>query len=204
MTIDIADFYLGTPLPASRYEYLRTHADKIPTSIMDKYNLTPLLYNRHVYFEIRKCMYGFPQAGKLSKTGLIRHLSTHGYIQRANTPCLFRHVTRDIIFSLVVDDFGVRYTNQDDTDHLIQTLEASAYKLKVLPIGDAYLGMAIAFDRARKTVSYPCPDMSPKCFKDSDPSIYYLGIAQPKHQDATYHRPIPVPHKSYSSTLPTN
>ena len=110
MTIDIADFYLGTPLPASRYEYLRIHLDKIPPEIIDKYNLTPLLYNKHVYFEIRKCMYGLPQAGKLSQTRLIRHLSTHGYIQCPNTPCLFRHVTRDIMFSLVVDDFGVRGT----------------------------------------------------------------------------------------------
>jgi hypothetical protein len=65
MTIDIADFYLGTPLPAARYEYLCIHADKIPTSIMDQYNLTPLLYNRHVYFEIRKRMYGLPQSGKI-------------------------------------------------------------------------------------------------------------------------------------------
>ena len=31
---------------------------------MDKYNLTPLLYNRHVYFETRKCMYGLPQQGR--------------------------------------------------------------------------------------------------------------------------------------------
>jgi len=36
MTIDIADFYLGTPLPSSRYEYLRIHIDKIPSEIMDK------------------------------------------------------------------------------------------------------------------------------------------------------------------------
>ena len=40
MTIDIADFYPGTPLPASRYEYLRIHIDKIPAEIMDKYNLS--------------------------------------------------------------------------------------------------------------------------------------------------------------------
>ena len=94
---------------------------------MNKYNLSPLLYNRHVCFKIRKCMYGLPQAGKLSQTRLIRHFSNHGYIQCANTPCLFRHVTRDIMFSLVVDNFGVRYSNQCDADHLIQTLETNAY-----------------------------------------------------------------------------
>jgi hypothetical protein len=85
MTIDIADFYPGTPLSTSRYEYLRIHIDKIPIKIMDKYSLNPLLYNRHVYFKIRKCIYGFPQAGKLSQSRLIRHLITHGYIQCPNT-----------------------------------------------------------------------------------------------------------------------
>jgi hypothetical protein len=71
MTIDITDFYLDTPLPASRFEYLRIHVDKLPPAIIAQYNLNPLIYNKHVYFEIRKCMYGLPQAGKLSQTRLI-------------------------------------------------------------------------------------------------------------------------------------
>jgi hypothetical protein len=73
MTIDIADFYLGTSLPANRYEYLRIHVDKLPPAIIAQYNLNPLIYNQHVYFEIRKCMYGLPQAGKLTQTRLIQH-----------------------------------------------------------------------------------------------------------------------------------
>jgi hypothetical protein len=74
MTIDIVDLYLGTPLLASRYEYLRIHVDKLPPAIMAQYTLNPLIYNQHVYFEIRKCMYGLPQADKLSQTRLIQHL----------------------------------------------------------------------------------------------------------------------------------
>jgi hypothetical protein len=100
MTIDIADFYLGTPLPASRFEYLRIHVDKLPPAIMTQYNLNPLIYNQHVYFDIRKCMYGLPQAGKLSQTRLIQHLKENGYTQCPNTPCLFRHHTREIMFCL--------------------------------------------------------------------------------------------------------
>jgi hypothetical protein len=91
MTIDITDFYLGTPLPASRFEYLRIHVDKVPAAITTQYRLTPLIYNQHVYFEIRECMYGLPQAGKLSQTRLIQHLKENGYTQCPNTPCLFRH-----------------------------------------------------------------------------------------------------------------
>jgi hypothetical protein len=112
LTIDIADFYLSTPLPASRYEYLRIHVDKLPPAIIAQYNLNPLIYNKHVYFEIRKCMYDIPQAGKLSQTRLIQHLKENGYTQCPNTPCLFRHHTREIMFCLVVDDFGVRYKIQ--------------------------------------------------------------------------------------------
>jgi hypothetical protein len=76
-------------------------------------------------------MYGLPQAGKLSQTRLIQHLKENGYTKRPNTPCFFRHHTREIMFCLVVDDFGVRYKTQADADHLIHTLEKYEYKLKV-------------------------------------------------------------------------
>ncbi len=61
------------------------------------------------------------------------------------------------MFCLVVDDFGVRYKTQADAEHLISTLEKYDYKLKVRPLGDAYLGMVIAFDRQNKTVSISMP-----------------------------------------------
>jgi len=32
---------------------------------------------------------------------------------------MWKHVARPIQFCLVVDDFGVKYTNQEDIDHLI-------------------------------------------------------------------------------------
>jgi hypothetical protein len=124
---------------------------------MTQYDLTPLIFNKHVYFEIRKRMYGLPQAGELSQTRLIQHLKEYGYTQCLNTPCLFRHHTREIIFCFVVDDFGVRYETQADVDHIISTLEKNDYKLKVRPLGDVYLGMAIGFDRQNKTISISMP-----------------------------------------------
>jgi hypothetical protein len=90
----------------------------IPDEIMKRYQLYGLERSCFVYFEIRRCMYGLPQAGRLSQIRLIEHLARHGYRQCPNTPCLFRHRSRDIIFSLVVDDFGVRYGSQSDIDHL--------------------------------------------------------------------------------------
>jgi hypothetical protein len=56
MTIDIKDYYLGTPLPASRYEYIRIPLRMVPGAVLDRYNLHPYITHDHVYFEIRKCM----------------------------------------------------------------------------------------------------------------------------------------------------
>ncbi len=94
------------------------HMKMIPKEIMIRYRLYGMENSCFVYFEIRRCMYGLPQAGCLSQIRLIQHLAHHGYHQCPNTPCLFRHRTRDIMFSLVVDDFGVRYGSQSDIDHL--------------------------------------------------------------------------------------
>jgi hypothetical protein len=94
---------------------------------------------------MRKCMYGLPQAGRLSQLRLISHLAAHGYHQCPNTPCLFQHDTLDVTFSLVVDDFGIRYGSQSDADHLIATLRANDYNLTIKPTGDTYLGMNISF-----------------------------------------------------------
>jgi hypothetical protein len=116
ITINIADFNLGTPLPTSRYEYLRIHVDKLsPSSIIDQHNLNPLIYNQHVYFEIRKCMYGQPQAGKLSQTRLIQHVSENGYTQCPNTPCLFRHRTQEIMRSCFASSSTTLYIHLRNT-----------------------------------------------------------------------------------------
>ncbi len=58
---------------------------------------------------------------------------------------------RDIIFSLVVDDFGVLYGSQSDIDidHLERTLNSNDYEVTIRPEGDQYLGMNIAFNTIR-------------------------------------------------------
>jgi phage terminase Nu1 subunit (DNA packaging protein) len=61
MTTDLKDFYLGTPL--AQYKYMQIPVSVIPESIMAEYKLLPLRHHDHVYVEIRKGMYGLPQAG---------------------------------------------------------------------------------------------------------------------------------------------
>jgi hypothetical protein len=70
-------------------------------------------------------MYGLPQAGRLANDQLIAFLAPHVYRPVPLTPGLWRHDTKDITFSVVVDDFGVRYTSRADADHLITTLKTA-------------------------------------------------------------------------------
>jgi hypothetical protein len=95
----------------------------LPQAIIGQYNLTPLVHNNCVYVEIRKGMYGLPQAGKLANNLLILVLAPFGYFPVPIMPGIWQHDTRDIAFCLVVDDFGVKYTNKDDADQLIANLE---------------------------------------------------------------------------------
>ena len=104
LTIDIKDYYLNTPLP--RPEYLRIALKFIPPTTMSEYNLQSYVPNNAVLFEVNKGMYGLPQAGLLAR--LVNHLTKHGYHQ-TDTTCLFRHESNGVSFSLVVDDFGVKY-----------------------------------------------------------------------------------------------
>ena len=64
MCLDIRNYYLGTPL--DRYEYMRFRLETIPMEIRLQYELDKIAVNGWVYVEIRKGMYGLPQAGMLA------------------------------------------------------------------------------------------------------------------------------------------
>ena len=81
--------------------------------------------------EIQKAIYGLPQAGILANKQLRQRLQPHGYYEVAHTPGLWRHVTRPVQFSLVVDDFGVKYVGKENAQHLIDVIEPEGYKLSI-------------------------------------------------------------------------
>jgi hypothetical protein len=63
--INLANFYLNTPMPNPKY--MRLQLDIIPKKIIVPYNLHELVTpNGWVYIEIRKGMYSLPQAGILA------------------------------------------------------------------------------------------------------------------------------------------
>jgi len=127
MCLDIESFYLGTPMV--RFKYMKIPIDVFPPATIAQYNLHQHTHNGFVYLEVRKAIYGLPQAGILANQLLRKRLRPFGYYEVAHTPGLWKHVTRPIQFTLTVDDFGIKYDDKEHADHLIQALK-TYYKLK--------------------------------------------------------------------------
>ena len=165
--MDAKDYYLNTPL--TRHEYLRIPLKFIPDCVLDKHNLRPFIANSSVVFSVHRGMYGLPQAGFLAQLQLIQHLRTHGYHQ-TNTPCLFRHVTNDITFALVVDDFLVKYPTTDSANHLQRTL-ALLHEMKVDWSASKYIGFSISFNNHERTVTLSMPGYISKVLTRFAPNL---------------------------------
>ena len=141
MTINISNLYLNTPL--QEYQYMRFNINMIPQEVIDHYGLQNKPTNDGwVYCDICKAIYGLKESRKLANIKLQTVLATEGYKPCRFTHGLYKLETRDIAFLYVVDDFGVKYTNKRDADHLIMTLQKK-YPIKMNWIGNYYLGMIL-------------------------------------------------------------
>jgi len=87
MTMDIANFYLMTPL--KRPEYVKIKLSDIPEKIIVKYKLHDLANaDGSVYIESNRGMYGLPQLGLIANELLEERLNKHGYQQSKLVPGL--------------------------------------------------------------------------------------------------------------------
>jgi hypothetical protein len=163
MTMDISNFYLMTPL--KRLEYVKLKFTDIPEEIIVEYKLRELATpDGSVYIEITKGMYGLPQAGLLANEQLEVRLNKQGYKQSKLFPGLWSHSTRQIQFTLVVDDFGVKYIHQEDAEHLKAVLEQD-YPVTVDWSGRRYIGITLDWDYNRQRVHLLMPNYINKALK---------------------------------------
>ena len=152
MTMDVADMYLHSRLPDDQWEYMVLNIDEIPQEIIDTYNIMDytLPGDTKVYVEVVGALYGMKQAGYLANKDIVEHLANNGYTQQPNTPCLFTHVTDDIEFSLITDDFGVRYGNKAAADRLLSVMSRK-YTMTHDWSGAKYAGFDILNDYSPST-----------------------------------------------------
>ena len=152
-TIDIKDFYLSTTL--NEPEYVAVPISLFPSDIIEEYNLNSKVSNNTVYGKVTKEMYGLPQAGKLAHDDLVKHLATVGYFPVKHTPGLFQNKSQSIQFTLIVDDFGVKYTNTAALHHLINHLKKK-YSITEEP-GTIYSGIHLKWDYVNRTCELSIP-----------------------------------------------
>ena len=163
MTIDISNFYLNTPL--KRPEYIRVKITDLPEEIIKEYRLHKIVDSKGmVYLEVTKGMYGLPQAGLLANELLEKRLNKHGYFQSKIVPGLWKHKTRPIMFTLVVDDFGVKYVGKEHAEHLMSVIQQH-YKCKADWTGERYIGIHLAWDYENGRVHLYMPGYVQKALK---------------------------------------
>jgi hypothetical protein len=106
--------------------------------------------------EMQRAVWGLPQVGILANKCLRRKLAPFGYYESTNTPGLWYHESHPITFTLVVDNFGIKYENKDNVDHLIASIKKD-YMLTEDWMGNLYCGIQLNWDYAGQTVNISMP-----------------------------------------------
>ena len=155
-SFDVKNFYLNTPMES--FEYMKIPLAHIPDEIITEYALKNKVHSDGaVYIEIRKGMYGLPQAGMLANQLLKRRLTKHGYYEVCHTPSYWWHMWQPIDFTLVVDDSGMRYEGNEHTLHLLQTLRQYYEAVSVNWTGTLYCGITLKWDYLQQTCELSMP-----------------------------------------------
>ena len=73
-------------------------------------------------------------------------LKPAGFYEAAHTPGLWKHKRRPIQFSLIVDDFGVKYVGKEHMDYLITSLRKDYSRITVDWKGELYAGINLKWN----------------------------------------------------------
>ena len=90
-------------------------------------------------------MYGLAHASIIAQQLLEGRLNNHGYSQSTTTPGFWKHKLRPIRFSLIVDDFGVKYVGNEHAEHLLAA-QRETYSVTSDWKGTQYSGMTLDWD----------------------------------------------------------
>ncbi len=145
MCIDIKNFDLTATL--DYYKYMKIPVGLPPKRIKKQYNIDTHARDGFVFLEILQAVRGLLQAGILANKLLCKRLKPHGYYECVNNPGLWRHATRPITFSLVFDNFGIKYVGKEHADHLIKCLNKKC-NLTDDWAGDLYCGISLRWGYA--------------------------------------------------------
>ena len=84
-------------------------------------------------------------------------MAKHGFNQTPHTLGLWRHHTKPIQFTLVVDNFGIKYENKQDAQDIINVLESNYEAVSVDWDGELLCGIKLEWDYQNQTVDLSMP-----------------------------------------------
>ncbi len=195
-TMDIKNFYLCMPM--TRYEYMHLKLSDMPEDVTVHYHLLDIAtLNGYVYCKICQGTYGLPQAGIIAQELLAKRLKKNGYNQSKTTPGLWTHEWHRITFSLIVNNFGIKYTGEEHAQHLIQAVQKQKYHTCLFDKeGERYCGLTIKWDYASKKVHLLMPlyvEKALKQFQHTPPIV----LQDPLHQHIKKKNGAKVQHANY-------
>jgi len=131
--------------------------DNFPDDVIEQYNLKEKVDAKgYVILRVEKGLYGLPYAGIIAQKLLEERLEKHDYKQSDTTPGFWTHKWRPISFTLIVDDFGVKYVGEEHANHLISVL-SEHYVVEKDWKGEKYCGITLDWDYVRRKVHLSMP-----------------------------------------------
>jgi hypothetical protein len=163
MTMDISNFYLMTPLHRAKSIWIKLSA--IPNEVIEEYKLREkATKNGSIYIRAKHGIYGLSQAGLLANKLLKKSLNKNEYQQSKLVPGLWKHETRPIQYTVVVNDFGVKYIGKKHAQHLNNALE-EIYKLTYDWTCKQYIRITLDWDYNKCLVHLSMPNYMQKALK---------------------------------------
>ena len=180
MTLDIGDFFLYGS--SGRKEYMRIPLSHFTQEDMIKYDINKFIKPnaKTVLTEVNGNLYGLVNASLVAQKNLIELLNQNDFYE-TDTAQLYKHKFKNIEFTLIVDDFGVKYNDKVDAEFLHHILLSRYEKVKVDWSGELYLGMSIKLDRnsTQHSISLSMPGYIPRLLQRLDLGPYKTNTNTP-------------------------
>ena len=161
---------------------MRIHINLLPPKVIHEYKLKDFVDEQgYVYIQINKGIYGLKQAGVLAHNNLIICLRKHGYRPCKFTKGLWNHISKSTQFVLVVDDFGIKYQNEADLQHLFVALR-DKYTISVDLTGKNFFGFSLNWNYHKHYIDMSMPSYIPNLLKQLQFSCTHREHAPSKKQ----------------------
>ena len=177
-TTDIKHYYLNNPM--EDFQYMTIPTRFFTDEIRQECDITNLQHNGFIHVEIHKCMHGLKEACVIAFKRLVKNLSPRGYHPVKHTPGLWRHTSWKIMLTLAVDDFGIKYVDMKDIQHIIASL-CHNYVILVNMSGHHYCGLTLYWNYNKTYVNISILGYTSQ-------SLQYFQLSPPS-------RPQYAPHK---------